>query len=279
MFGKTMNEEDSSSNIDWGIGKGFSKNTRISRRLDQKKAMVAADSDKNSKKVTKNITKITPNLKKIKSKIRDVYDDDDEDEEDGKTSVIFDFSFDEMGNSLFNALSDEEKTRLNANKSVENLKMQETAGKVAGILQANQRSKELGLKELSKKVVAQKTMDVSFDARTFENSLLENIASQTKLKTENLSSKEAQNLITGLEKMKKSGILNTEGDLNSLSEKMNAKDIADIGKEKSNKKAAKLILEKSGRKDNRNIDKEKDKKLKKERLKQLEKNLDRAKQR
>ena len=279
MFGKTMNEEDSSSNIDWGIGKGFSKNTRISRRLDQKKAMVVADSDKNSKKVTKSITKITPNLKKIKSKIRDVYDDDDEDEEDGKTSVIFDFSFDEMGNSLFNALSDEEKTKLNANKRVENLKMQETAGKVAGILQANQRSKELGLKELSKKVVAQKTMDVSFDARTFENSLLENIASQTKLKTENLSSKEAQNLITGLEKMKKSGILNTEGDLNSLSEKMNAKDIADIGKEKSNKKAAKLILEKSGRKDNRNIDKEKDKKLKKERLKQLEKNLDRAKQR
>ena len=274
-----MNEEDSSSNIDWGIGKGFSKNTRISRRLDQKKAMVVADSDKNSKKVTKSITKITPNLKKIKSKIRDVYDDDDEDEEDGKTSVIFDFSFDEMGNSLFNALSDEEKTKLNANKRVENLKMQETAGKVAGILQANQRSKELGLKELSKKVVAQKTMDVSFDARTFENSLLENIASQTKLKTENLSSKEAQNLITGLEKMKKSGILNTEGDLNSLSEKMNAKDIADIGKEKSNKKAAKLILEKSGRKDNRNIDKEKDKKLKKERLKQLEKNLDRAKQR
>lgn len=274
-----MNEEDSSSNIDWGIGKGFSKNTRISRRLDQKKAMVATDSDKNSKKVTKSITKITPNLKKIKSKIRDVYDDDDEDEDDGKTSVIFDFSFDEMGNSLFNALSDEEKTRLNANKSVENLKMQETAGKVAGILQANQRSKELGLKELSKKVVAQKTMDVSFDARTFENSLLENIASQTKLKTENLSSKEAQNLITGLEKMKKSGILNTEGDLNSLSERMNTKDIADIGKEKSNKKAAKLILEKSGRKDNRNIDKEKDKKLKKERLKQLEKNLDRAKQR
>ena len=162
-----MIEDDSESNIDWGKDKGFSKNTRISRRLDQKKAMAADEASKTSKKTTKTVTKITPNLKKIKSKIRDIYDEDDEDDEDGKVSVIFDLSFEQLGSSLYDALSAEEKTKLSANKEIQDLRMQETAGKVAGIVRANQKSKDLGLKEMSKKVVAQKTMDVTFDPNTF----------------------------------------------------------------------------------------------------------------
>ena len=73
-----MNEEDLEANIEWGQAKSFSNNTRISRRLDQKKALVADSSSKNNfKKNSKTIKKIAPNLKKIQSKIRDIYDEED----------------------------------------------------------------------------------------------------------------------------------------------------------------------------------------------------------
>ena len=43
-----MVEEDDSSNIEWEQDKGFSKNTRVSRRLDLKKALAAENSERTS---------------------------------------------------------------------------------------------------------------------------------------------------------------------------------------------------------------------------------------
>ena len=273
-----MSEEDLESNIDWGQAKGFSKNTRVSRRLDLKKAMAADVASKNDfKKTAKNIKKIAPNLKKIQSKIRDVYDDEDEDE-DGKSTVVFDFNFDDLSSSLYTALSDEERTRINATKDVENQKMQQTAGKVAGIIAANQASKELGLKEMSKKIVANKTQDVTFDGKTFEKSLLENISTQTKLKTDNLTYKESSDMVRGLVKMKQAGIINQEKTLDKLSENMESKDFVAVGKEKNNAKTAKLIMEKSGRKEEKEQSKVSQKE-KQEKIKKIEKSLNKVKSR
>ena len=270
---KTMNDEDLESNIDWGQAKSFSNNTRMSRRLDQKKAMVADAGSRNDfKRNNKNIKKIAPNLKKIQSKIRDIYDDEDEDDEDGKSSVVFDFSFDDMSSSLYTALSDEERTKMYASKDFEDQKMQQTAGKVAGILQANEKSKELGLKEVDKKTIAKTTRDVTFDGKTFEDTLLKNISTQTKLKTDNLSTKDTANLIKGLDKVKQANVLNSKNDLEKLSNNMNTKDFVEIGKEKNIKKTAKLILEKSGRKEDKEQTKEKQKE-KRERLKNIENSL------
>ena len=73
-----MNEEDIDSNIDWEKSKSFSKNTRASRRLDQKKVSMVDNLNKNGfKPVAKPIKPIHPNLKKIQSKIRDIYDEED----------------------------------------------------------------------------------------------------------------------------------------------------------------------------------------------------------
>lgn len=273
-----MSDEDLESNIDWGQAKSFSKNTRMSRRLDLKKAMAADASSKNNfKKNAKNIKKIAPNLKKIQSKIRDVYDDDDEDEE-GKSSVVFDFNFDDMSSSLYGALSEEERTRINATKDVENHKMQQTAGKVAGIIAANKTSKELGLKEMDKKLVAKATKDVTFDGKTFENTLLENISSQTKLKTEGLTYKESSNMVRGLVKMKQAGILNKENTLEKISEKMDSKDIVAVGKEKNNAKTAKMIMEKTGRQEEKEQSKI-NQREKQEKIKKIEKSLNKVKSR
>ena len=274
-----MSEEDIEANIEWGQAKGFSKNTRISRRLDQKRAMVADASSKNDfkKNIKSTNKKIAPNLKKIQSKIRDIYDEEDEDEEN-KTTVVFDFNFDDMSSSLYSALSDEERTRLNASKDVENQKMQQTAGKVAGILEANQKSKELGLKDMNKKIIAKSTQDVTFDGKTFEKTLLKNISDQTKLKTDDLSSKDASNMVRGLVKMRHAGLLGQEKSLEKVAENMNTKDIIEIGKEKSNKKTAKMILEKSGRQEDKkqSLEKQKDKK---EKIKNIERSLNKIKTR
>lgn len=275
---KTMSDEDLEANIEWGQAKSFSKNTRISRRLDQKKAMIADASSRNDfKKTNNNIKKVAPNLKKIQSKIRDVYDEED-DEEDDKSVVVFDLSFDDMSSSLYTALSDEERTKMYASKDFENQKMQQTAGKVAGILQANEISKELGLKEIDKKDIAKTTRDVTFDGKTLENTLLKNISSQTKLKTDNLSSKDAENLVKGLDKVKQAKVLNKKDNLEKLSENMNTKDFIEIGKEKNIKKTAKLILEKSGRKEDKKQTKEKQQE-KREKLKNIEKSLKKVKTR
>ena len=274
-----MSEEDIEANIEWGQAKGFSKNTRISRRLDQKRAMVADASSKNDfkKNIKSTNKKIAPNLKKIQSKIRDIYDEEDEDDEN-KTTVVFDFNFDDMSSSLYSALSDEERTRLNASKDVENQKMQQTAGKVAGILEANQKSKELGLKDMNKKIIAKSTQDVTFDGKTFEKTLLKNISDQTKLKTDDLSSKDASNMVRGLVKMRHAGLLGQEKSLEKVAENMSTKDIIEIGKEKSNKKTAKMILEKSGRQEDKkqSLEKQKDKK---EKIKNIERSLNKIKTR
>ena len=156
--------------------------------------------------------------------------------------------------------------------------MQQTAGKVAGILQANQKSKELGLKEANKKLVSQSTKDVTFNGKTFEETLLKNVSLQTKLKTDNLSAKEATNMIKGLEKIKQTGILNSEKSLEKLSENMDSKDVIEIGKEKNIKKTAKLILKKTGRKEEKDQSKFKQREDQ-ERLKKMEKSLKKVKSR
>lgn len=278
VLGKIMEEDDIDSSLDWKQTKGFSKNTRVSRRLDQEKAMALSDLDKNNFKNTpKTVKKVAPNLKKIQKKIRDIYDDE-EDDEDENSPIVFDFGFEDQSSSLYSVLSDEEKTRLNANKNFEDQKMQQAAGKVADILKAEQTSKNIGLKSINKKIIAKTTQDVTFDGKTYEKTLLKNISDQTKLKTEKISSKDTVNLVSGIEKMKHTGILSKENNLNKLSENMEAKDFIEIGKEKNKTKTAKLILEKSGRKENEEklATKQKDKK---EKIKKIEKSLNKIKSR
>ena len=260
-----MSEDDLEPNIDWEQAKGFSKNTRASRRIDVKKAMtVDALSKNNFNKNTNPVKKIAPNLKKIQSKIRDVYDDED-DEEDEKQAVVFDFNFDDMSSSLYTALSDEERTRINATKGVETHKLQQMTEKNTGILLANKMSRELGLKEMDKEIVTNTTKDVTFDDKTFEKTLLENVSSQTKLKTDGLTYKESKDMIRGLNKIKQAELLSNEISLGKLTEQMESNDIINIGKEKNTAKTAKMIIEKTGRTD--------------EKIKKIEKNLNKVKAR
>lgn len=242
-----MAEEDNPANIEWGQ-KDFADKPRQSRKINLQKAMAADAKDRNNFKSKIRPPKDLPkNLKKIRTKIKEVYDEDDDEEEN---EVVFSFSLEETNSSLINALKDEEKSKLMFNKTLENQKMQQTAGKMEAILMADQMSKKLGLSGLKKKVVRDNIQDVALNSETFDKTIKQNIAVKTKLKTEDLSAKETSDMVKGLKKMKQAAAVSEQIDT-TVTETLKAQDLIKIGKSQDVKKTAEMILEKSGRKESK----------------------------
>ena len=239
-------EEDSeSSNIEWGQKKGVDDQARASRRLDVKKIQQLENKSRTSFK-TKNppIKKLSPSLKKIRNKIKDIYDEDEEDEDE----IIFTLMPENVGSSLLGALKEEEKQKLVFQQTLENQKMQETAGKREAISRADKVSKQLGLKGLKKKISLDNLQDATLSSETFDNALKQNISAKTKLKTKNLTKEEATHLANGLRKMQQAAQASA-GLKDSAVESMNAEDLIKIGKIRDEKETAEMILEKSGRRE------------------------------
>ncbi len=242
-----MLSDDEPLNIDWEQKKGVDKNEKNSRRIDIKKALTAEAKDRNNfKQTAKQIKNLPPNLKKLKTKIREVYDEDDE-EDDENAPIMFDFALENENSSLLNALKEEEKAKLEFKQTLENQKMQQTAGKMEAILAADRTSKKLGLKGIKRKIINENLQNVTQSSETFEQVLQQTIADKTKVKTKKLSKNDAQNVIKGISRIQDA----------SLSQKDFSKNLADlktdelikIGKAKTTKETAEMILEKSGRKE------------------------------
>lgn len=243
-----MLEDDNSSNIEWEQDKGISKNTRVSRRFDLKKAIKSEATERNNFKTNPSKPSLAPNLKRLQSKIRDAYDDEDDEDE-----VVYHFSFNDDNSSLINALKDDEKQQFSAKKIQEDQKMQQTAGKMETILQADKVARQLGLKGLKKKVVINNIQDISINTQTKDQVLLENVAAKTKIKTSDLSSRETTDMVKGLRKMR-IATMSSENIRASTIENMKAEELIEIGRSNDEKKTAKMILEKSGRKEAKKAD-------------------------
>lgn len=240
-----MVEDDTSSNIEWRPKKDFGDKPRPSRRVDLQKAAEADAKDRNNFKIKPRPLKNLPsNLKKLRTKIKDVYDEEDEEE----TEIVFHFSLEDENSSLINALKEDEKSKLQSKQTLENQKMQQTAGKMEAILMADKMSKQLGLKGLKQKVVLDNVQDVSLNSETFDKTIKQNVAAKTKIKTETLSTKETSNMVKGLRKMKQAAASSEQVQVNLL-ESMKADELVKIGKANDDKKTAEMILEKSGRKE------------------------------
>lgn len=254
-----MIEEDSISNIDWEQKKGVADQTRASRRIDAKKIAKAEFKDRNNFKTTKpSIKNLTPGLKKLRNKIRDPYDDEEDEDEN---EVVFCFSLEGENSSLYNALRDDEKSKLQAKKVLDNQKMQQSAGKMEAIMMADKMSKKLGLKGLNKKVINNNMQSVALSSETFSMATKQNVAAKTKIKTENLSAKDTTNMVQGLKKMQQVSLSDNKFESDAL-KSMKVDDLIEIGKARDEHKTAEMILEKSGRKEakkqpNTNKDKKK----------------------
>ncbi len=246
-----MTEDDASANIEWEQKKASSPKERLSRRIDVQKAVKAQAKDRNNfKSLAKQVKNLSPNIRKLKTKIKDVYDDDDEDE-DEENEVIFNFNLEDGNSSLISALKEEEKASLKEKQNTENIKLQQTAGKMQAILMADQMSKKLGLKGVNKKTINTNVQDATLTFDAFDKTISQNVAQKTKINTENLSPKKTAQMIKGLKRIKKMNLTDEEKK-NLIFDTMDAEDLIKIGKTADDKKTAELILEKSGRKEKKN---------------------------
>ncbi len=259
-----MTHTEDLSNIEWKQSSDEGKKTRNSRRRDVKK-LTASDEQVNDLDVgMRQIKSFFPNnLRKIRSKIREVFDEDEDEEDEINTALFLHMNNEEYSSSLLDGLKEEEKRKLQEDQTLKNQSMQQSAGKMEAIINLNNKLQKSGVKKLSEDVVNVNMLRVETDQQTFVNTAKQHLAKSEKIKTTDISNyDETNNLIKGLNKIKKVSLLDEVID-GSKVEKLDAKELAALGKESNDKKAAKTIYYKTGRKNKKtdNLTPEEKKKL------------------
>lgn len=244
-----MSESSESSNIEWKQETESGKKTHASRRLDMKKLALA--DKKSPNKLDSGINRIkntAPNLKKIRSKIRDVFDED-EDEEYENPAFVFNFEQENGTSSLVDGLKEDEKRKMQVDKELKDQSMQISIGKMEAVLQANKQLQESGLKKIDKRIVNDNMLDITTDRQTFANNVKQQIEKKEKISTQKVANyQDSKDLINGLKKIKSLGLTAKELDKQRI-EKLEARDLVELGKEENERKAAQTILKKTGRED------------------------------
>ncbi len=257
-----MAEESSNPNIEWNKNKkGFGATEKNSRKTDLKKAL---EYEATAKKVLDTKISVKPDqlpkgLKKIRKKIKDVYDEEDEEE------YLFNMPLD-IDNSLYNALNENEKKQVKQQKIINDSKMQQTVGKMEAIMQADLMAKKAGLTGINKKLVNETTADATLVHNPLEKVLSKELSNKVKTGGKVLSSKETVTMLRGVEKIKNVALAADESQLKAL-ENMKVEEVINAGEKSTDEREiAKMILKKSGRKDKKDINKiaEKSKQLAKE---------------
>lgn len=244
---RNMEDETSNSNIEWKKNKGFGTTEKLSRRIDKEKAMEEDAKAKKPVSVT-NAPRPLPaqlpqGLKKLRKKIKDVYDEDEEDED------YYTFLPNEAVSSLVNALYDDERKQLGIRENtLNNQKLQQDAGKMEAVRMANQLSKEFGFGKLDKSVINKNMQDATLNTRDFEKVLKDDVMSKAKISTRQLSKAETVNLLRGIKRIKKIAMQGKEAELKAI-EGLKIDDIINAGERGADdNKVAEIILKKSGRK-------------------------------
>lgn len=245
-----MVDDDISVNIEWKQDSG-GKKSRISRRLDENKVSLFNKKAPNKLDVGARSIRKDPNgLKKIRSKIREVFDEDEDDEYETDKPKIFDFDNEVSyaDSSLLQGLKEEEKQKLQVEETIHNQTMQQNAGKMTAVAEANRLASQNGLKTIEKKIANQTMLDVNTDIHTFNNTLIRQLEAKEQIKTpKSASYKSTTDLIKGLGKAKKIEKLD---DIDKKRvDKLEIEELVEMGKEKDEKKVAKTILKKTGRKE------------------------------
>ena len=261
---------NSSANIEWKQdAASVSKNTRATRRIDEKKINL---SNKKNDKLDIGLSKFgasSGNLKKIRKKIKDVFDEDDEEENDfvfTHNPLLFNNDYDSKQSSLLESLNSDEKQQLVSQQTIKNQTLQRSSKKMGDILNAQKELKDSGIKKIDKKLINDTMINIAADEKAFDVTIQKQIKKTANIKIkDSYSHQEIKDFVKGLDKVQKSQDTFLENDKKPF-EKLNSDDFVNIGKEKNNQKVAQTIIEKTGRdKKNKNNEsiKEKDTKAKK----------------
>ena len=151
-----MKEDVSNPNIEWKKNNS-DPSERLTLRINHKEAAAYSATKKNSfnapaMPVAENLPK---GLKKIRKKIRKIDVRSGYEDEDDEDFQYIPDSLEQLNqaNSLMNALNDEEKRLLQQQESLQNMKMQQTAGKMEALAVAANMARQAGLTGTEKKAV------------------------------------------------------------------------------------------------------------------------------
>lgn len=249
-----MTDNSSNPNIEWKKS-GFGTTEKLSLKINAREAIKYNAKNKN---VIQTNNPLTPadlpgGLKKIRKKIKDVFDEDEDEDEIIIAAPVQSL---QESNSLYNALNDEEKKILKQQETLQNIKMQQDAGKLEALSLAAHTLQEKGVEGLSQQTVARVMQDAAPMNKSLENLVKKDLVKGLKLKDENLSEGRYIQILRGINNLKRAGGIKAVEGL-SLREVERASD---------EKQVAKVLLEKTGRKEpkkKRQLEKQIDKKLQK----------------
>ena len=240
-----MNDKSSNSNLEWKKT-GFDFNERLTLKTNVAKAIAESRKDKNSglRRFTPGNISLPNGLIKIRKRIKDVYDEEDEDEDTYSYVNIqmfhaFDASKEES--SLMGALADEEKQFIRRQETRQMMDLNQETGKINALLQADKLMKENGMKGLDKRVMTQNFQELTVNTDFTSKAINEDLRKKLKLKGHMLKDEKALKLLNGAKQVKMfAGEKSLEG--------MKVDDVASIGeKKRSSQETARLILKKTGR--------------------------------
>lgn len=239
-----MKDDTSNPNIEWKKS-GFDNKERITLKVNLNEA-ASYDAKKNKNPLQgtlPNPENLPRGLKKIRKKIRDVFDEEDDEEE---------FQFNPSGlevetsNSLINALNDDEKKILKQHEGLQTIKMQQTAGKMEAIAVAGNLARQAGLGNIEKKLINNNLQMVAPAEEIVSRTIRDVLSGQEHVKVGEISQGKIIQTLRGVKRIKAIGG-------NSALHGLKIEDLQKVGEQTAkgkevvdNKEVAELILAKSG---------------------------------
>ncbi|MBR1600139.1 MAG: hypothetical protein IJ677_01020, partial [Alphaproteobacteria bacterium] len=221
--------------------KGFDDSERMTLKINVQEAL-QYEAEKGKKK----IGSLPKNLKKIKKKVRDSYDEDEEEgmDEDVIRSLrelqINQTDASNGDNSLINALNEQERRQIMQSTNIEITRHEENAGKKNALEQADTNLRKATLHKMNTQEFMNEMNDAIYNPSRLRREAMENnIAKQMGIKG-HIEKRNEGNVVDGVKKVKElSG--------NRKVKTLEMKDVQQIGKKNMNQnQTAELILKKSG---------------------------------
>lgn len=247
-------DETQSAPSDWKNKKGFDFQERMTLKINQQEAERYKSRDKKRDLKNKSMRpeSLNAGLRKLRKKIRDAFDDED-DEDEGFIFIPV-LQMEEDDNKLLNGLNEDEKRMFKQKETIEHVQMQQTAGKMEAIQLAENLARETVNRKLNRKDIGTEMQSATFDPQqSYDKLVKKDVGDKLGIKGKIEDGK----IIQAARGIKKAQSIGGE----KATKDLDMKDVVKAGEGKmSEKDLAKLILKKSGQ----DIEKYEPKKNKKE---------------
>lgn len=229
--------------LDW-TKKGFVPAERLSLRID------AQEANRYQAKAGKaKLGDLSPALKSLRKKVRNPFNEDEDDNDGAPDDEVFrmlrelEQNANDASNNdttLLNALSPAEKHFIDQRSTIENNRMEDNAGKLNAMQQADTLSRKAGISKMTNDDYMNHMQEAIYNPRRLrEQTFEENVAKKVGLKG-HVTKHNTGEVVKGVKKI-------TETTKNKKVKGMSFDDAAKVGKKNMSKNAtAELILQKSG---------------------------------